>query len=315
MSPTPVDVRCNLGDVPPDEDIRIDLEFGVDPSTPYGSVLFDQTFFDSETPLNLFPAADFDPSEELDVVTVADVEVTKMSEPEKVNAGEQKRYQIWVENFGPSDAQDVVVYDVLPDEVEFEIDTSRNMCTQPDNLVGLRAVLLPENEVPEVTTSSAMGLATFILNTDTNELTYSVQLSDIDNVAGAAGIHIHAGQSTVNGGVLAWLYDGTSAPVPSPTQPLVGVVSLDATLADSLEMMPDQHYVNVHTTDFAGGEIRGQLSATLNAPLKCDLGVMPAHDPTPMDAGPSDDRRGRRLTVASTSTSGHVCCLRRRPAR
>ena len=39
---------------------------------------------------------------------------------------------------------------------------------------------------------------------------------------------------------------------------------------------PAGFYVNVQTADFPGGEIRGQLAATVNAPLRCELGTIPA---------------------------------------
>ncbi len=57
------------------------------------------------------------------VVCDADVGVEKWSSPVKVNAGEQKKYTVKVTNYGPSDAENVVVIDTLPAEVEYEIDT------------------------------------------------------------------------------------------------------------------------------------------------------------------------------------------------
>ncbi|MCE7937267.1 hypothetical protein DCC79_02330, partial [bacterium] len=45
--------------------------------------------------------------ESQDVCATADLKLTKTSEPEKVNAGEQKRYHIEVENLGPADATGV----------------------------------------------------------------------------------------------------------------------------------------------------------------------------------------------------------------
>ncbi len=52
----------------------------------------------------------------------ADLAIEKSSEPDKVNAGEQKEYTITVTNNGPSDALNVEIKDVLPPGVAYEID-------------------------------------------------------------------------------------------------------------------------------------------------------------------------------------------------
>jgi uncharacterized repeat protein (TIGR01451 family) len=52
-----------------------------------------------------------------------DVTISKTSEPDKVYAGEQKKYTITVENLGPSDAPGIEVSDTLPVSLTYEIDT------------------------------------------------------------------------------------------------------------------------------------------------------------------------------------------------
>jgi len=225
------------------------------------------------------------------IETQADVAIDKESEPTKVFAGEQKRYRIKVTNLGPSWARDVTVYDVLPDEVEYEIDTNQPMCTQPPNLVGFRAVMDGASEVPP-NASGAMGLATFILDTATNQLTYSIQLAG--TITGVTASHIHLGAAGVNGPVQVLLYGGPP-PVLSPTEPFVGTVTIAPALAAAIQANPAAYYVNVHSTAFPGGQVRGQLAETVNAPLLCQQGDMEPVSPLgPYGYRDPDDQTGMR---------------------
>ncbi len=204
---------------------------------------------------------------EVTIQSQADVFVEKTSDPVTVYAGEQMDYQVAVTNNGPSAAQQVTVLDVLPDEISFQIDSS-GACLQPVELKGLRAVLAGSNEVPPVSTP-ASGLATFVLDTSTNELFYSIQVSQIDNLT--AG-HIHLGAAGANGPIQVTLYNGS--PFFDPTQPLVSSVVLSPSQAAALLANPAGYYVNLHTADYPAGEIRGQLSLSAHTPLKCALGSM-----------------------------------------
>ena len=53
--------------------------------------------------------------------------------PVKVFAGEQKKYTVQVTNLGPSDAVNVVMTDMLPGEMIYEIDTG--LCDDAGNTV------------------------------------------------------------------------------------------------------------------------------------------------------------------------------------
>ncbi|MCB0215682.1 MAG: DUF11 domain-containing protein [Chloroflexi bacterium] len=266
------EVICSLLEVPPGEppvgQRRIIINALVRPSTMVASITNTARVLSEQTPdcnpLNNTATAT------TAVGTRADLAIDKTSEPVKVFAGEQKLYHIDVRNLGPSVAKDVTVYDVLPDEVEYEIDTNSPMCTQPAELIGWRAWIGGAGEVPAVATS-AMGLATFVLNTSTNRLTYAIQLADIDNVVSA---HIHRGVAGVNGPVVVTLYNG-ALPAPSATEPLQGEIVLTPALAAEIAANPAGFYVNVHSTDFPAGEVRGQLARTRNAPLLCPIGVLP----------------------------------------
>lgn len=122
---------------------------------------------------------------------------------------------------------------------------------------------VPANE------SRAQGEATFQLSPDGMELHYKLIVANIENVAQA---HIHLAPAGTNGPVVAWLYPPGPPPVliPGRTQgvlaegmitdaSLVGPLA-GGTLEDLLaEMRAGNTYVNVHTSQLPGGEVRGQI--------------------------------------------------------
>jgi hypothetical protein len=70
----------------------------------------------------------------------------------------------------------------------------------------------------------------------------------------ATGAHIHSGAAGVAGPIVVSL----TAPDASGTS--AGCVTgVDPALVSQILMHPDQYYVNVHTSDFPAGAIRGQL--------------------------------------------------------
>lgn len=102
-------------------------------------------------------------------------------------------------------------------------------------------------------------------------------LSYRDLASGVLFAHIHLGQRGVNGGVSVFLCSNAPAPVTTPACPLSeGTVSGTLGPADVVGpaaqgIAPGEFdelvdaieagatYVNVHTNDFGGGEIRGQI--------------------------------------------------------
>jgi hypothetical protein len=130
------------------------------------------------------------------------------------------------------------------------------------------AVLSGGSEVPE-NDSRSRGVATFRVSADGSEIESRLVVANLDDVMQA---HIHLAPAGSNGGVVVWLYPegppaqlipGRSAGVLSTgtitADDLVGSLagmSLDA-LLDAIES--GGAYVNVHTSAFPGGEIRGQI--------------------------------------------------------
>jgi len=128
-----------------------------------------------------------------------------------------------------------------------------------------------DNEVPAVTTD-AEGKANFTLNSAGDVLSYTLNATDIDNVMQA---HIHLASAGKNGPVVAWLYPSAPpAVLISGTHngllaegeivaselmgPLAGMTISD--LMDAIEA--GNAYVNIHTSAYPAGEIRGQIRAS-----------------------------------------------------
>ena len=130
------------------------------------------------------------------------------------------------------------------------------------------AALSGANEVPP-NDSRARGQAVFQLSQDGTEVSYRLIVANLHNVTMA---HIHLGQAGVNGPVVVWLY-----PSGPPAQLIEGRSSgvlatgviTEASLVGQLAGQPlsalvDRMrdatvYVNVHTSQFPPGEIRGQI--------------------------------------------------------
>ncbi len=126
------------------------------------------------------------------------------------------------------------------------------------------AHLSGDEEVPPVNTR-AQGQAIFQLSKDGTELHYRLIAANIENITMA---HIHE----ENGLVVAWLYPSAPPPQPIPGRfdgvlatgtitaaDLVGPLAGES-LGDLIEAMRSGNtYVNVHTSQHPGGEIRGPI--------------------------------------------------------
>jgi hypothetical protein len=117
--------------------------------------------------------------------------------------------------------------------------------------------------------SRAQGQTVFQVSSDGMSIHYQLNVANIENVTQA---HIHLGAAGVNGPVVAWLYPSAPPAVLIPGRfqgvlaagviteadlvgPLAGQ-TLDALIE---EMRLGNTYVNVHTSQFPPGEIRGQI--------------------------------------------------------
>ena len=132
----------------------------------------------------------------------------------------------------------------------------------------------------EVTPKLTAGTGTFHATVTGSTLSYRLTFSGLSSPAFMS--HIHFAQPGVNGGIFLWLCGSAGAPGPAgtPTCPAGGgTVSRSGVTASDIRPVPDQNvaagdfagalriiqsgdaYVNVHTVNFPGGEIRGEVKS------------------------------------------------------
>ena len=122
------------------------------------------------------------------------------------------------------------------------------------------AELDESQEVPP-TGSSATGTGTFTYDFQTKELTWDISHTGLVSITAA---HIHSATVGVNGGI--------EIPLDETINPITG----SATLSDDQEwgLVNGLFYVNIHTEDNTGGEIRGQIWQTGNMGEGIIIGVI-----------------------------------------
>jgi glucose/arabinose dehydrogenase len=119
--------------------------------------------------------------------------------------------------------------------------------------VHLVANLTGAAEVPGPGDPDGSGQANVFLNQEAQTICFSIIATDITLPAAAA--HIHVGRRGVAGDIVV-----TLSP-PDDNGISTGCVSdVDPSLIQDIIANPSNYYVNVHTSDFPDGAIRGQLS-------------------------------------------------------
>jgi len=122
----------------------------------------------------------------------------------------------------------------------------------------LAAKLSGANEVPvadgpAVADPDGKGIA--LVRVKGNRVSFSVSFSGTGPLTLG---HIHEGKAGVNGPVKVPLF-GTA--LPATVNAAAGAVEVDdATLAKSIRTNPNGFYVNLHSAEFPGGAVRGQLT-------------------------------------------------------
>jgi hypothetical protein len=113
----------------------------------------------------------------------------------------------------------------------------------------LATVLIGAAEVPGPGDPDGIGAAVITIDTDADRICWLLAVKRIQLPATAA--HIHVGAAGIAGPVVVGL-----------TAPNAFGISFGCTVnaaADAIAANPAAYYVNVHTTDFPAGAIRGQL--------------------------------------------------------
>ena len=168
------------------------------------------------------------------------------------------------------------------------------LCAQTADVAYFRTVLLPANERP-TPVDSALGkgsvdiLAHVVRDSSGVITSGSVEfIAHVNLVAAntAVGMHIHTGGADVAGPVV--ISSGLSGANTQPIKAGSDVIHLTAFVDGSnaaglaalkdLFVNPAGYYANVHTTDFPGGIMRGQLSPALGTVL---IGTMTSANEVP----------------------------------
>ena len=143
-----------------------------------------------------------------------------------------------------------------------------NMDNKGQRILNFRAHLTGDQEVPPRETL-ATGQAIFQLSKDGMSLSYKIIVANLDNLTMS---HIHVANESSNGPVVAWLYPPAppASLIPNTSNGILqeGVITkanltgilAGKELSDLLNLITaKQTYVNIHTTKYPGGEIRGQI--------------------------------------------------------
>ncbi len=136
---------------------------------------------------------------------------------------------------------------------------------------GFHATLSGYQEVPAISTT---GTGAFDATVETRRgdvvIRYRLEYAGLEGTAQAA--HIHFGQRSVNGGVIAFLCGGGDKPACPSSGVVRGVIDREDVIGPEAQgiapgeieeaiaaMEAEITYVNVHTDKHPGGEIRGQV--------------------------------------------------------
>jgi hypothetical protein len=145
----------------------------------------------------------------------------------------------------------------------------------------LRAELSPFNEAPLTLSTPASGRFRAVLNASETEIQYRLDYANLSGDVTQA--HIHLGAHHQTGGISVWLCGTAATPTAPAGTPTCGpggvpgpeaegtLVASDVVGPTAQGIAPGEFaelvkavkagvtYVNVHTTTFAAGEIRGQV--------------------------------------------------------
>jgi hypothetical protein len=135
----------------------------------------------------------------------------------------------------------------------------------------LRAELSAFSEVPAI---SSLASGDFKLKISRDGTSVEYELSYENMQAPVLFAHIHLGQRDVNGGIMAFLCGGNTKPAPCPTPSgevtgtvvaadIIGPAGQGVAAGEFAEFIralrAGKAYANVHSQQFPGGEIRGQI--------------------------------------------------------
>lgn len=124
--------------------------------------------------------------------------------------------------------------------------------------VAVAAPAIPLNPEQETGTVVSGGSGFFTYEIDGNELCYTLEVRNL--TASPFAAHIHIGDRNVAGPVVV----GLTTPPAATSTVAACVTAVEGGALTPAELAgivanPRAYYVNVHTPNYSGGEIRGQL--------------------------------------------------------
>jgi hypothetical protein len=124
--------------------------------------------------------------------------------------------------------------------------------------VSAKPSAIPLNAEQETTGSTSTGSGFFSYTIEGDQLCYTLEVRDLTLAPIAA--HIHIGPRNVAGAIVVGLLTPPAATstVSACITAVEGGALTPAELA-AIAADPPSYYVNVHTTNWPGGEVRGQL--------------------------------------------------------
>lgn len=171
-------------------------------------------------------------------------------------------------SFAPTSGQvnDLVNYllSIDSDTTEQQVPTPFDACPEvfPPNGV-FRAELTGDQERPQPVVTDARGEAYLFVSDDERAISFTLNVTGLDP-ANILQAHIHAAPAGQNGNVVAFIaftsFEGTIRGTITASDLIPDASMGINTFADLIDAITAGNtYLNVHTTDHPGGEIRGQI--------------------------------------------------------
>ncbi len=149
--------------------------------------------------------------------------------------------------------------------VDFHAADSSNGIRSQLNLttgIGMTAQLSATQDVPPTVVSNGTGTASVVISPDRQSISYSLTFLNLTSNISAAGGHFHVGADGVNGVLVKTIVppNAWGAGSVNGVWRISDGGSEQLTPAIVNSLIAGDVYVNLHTGDYIGGEIRGQVS-------------------------------------------------------
>ncbi len=131
-------------------------------------------------------------------------------------------------------------------------ETATTVAREAERTTRLSTTLTGAAEVPASGDPDGTGTATVNLDVSAGRVCYEVTVERIDR---PVGMHIHEGEAGKSGPIVVPLTTPTATDTTT-----TGCVNAEADLIGRITAQPGDFYVNVHTSTYPHGAVRGQLT-------------------------------------------------------